>query len=100
MTPFTNSPIVLLLYRPLTNIWGSNPNLSNIIIFLCITLIQNYDVPVGVAAANGHLETVWRLLEAGANINHHNKVMIISILCAQVAIVHIELSNLSCREYI
>ena len=39
------------------------------------SLLQYGAVPLGVAAENGHTETVHRLLEAGANVNHQNKVM-------------------------
>ena len=40
------------------------------------SLLQYGSVPLGVAAGDGHTETVQRLLEAGANVNHQNKVMI------------------------
>ena len=39
------------------------------------SLLQYGAVPLEVAAQKGHTETVQRLLEAGANINHQNKVM-------------------------
>ena len=39
------------------------------------SLLQYGNVPLGAAAAKGRTETVQRLLEAGANVNHQNKVM-------------------------
>ena len=44
------------------------------------TLIQYGNVPLVMAASKGHTNTVQRLLEAGANVNHQNRVMTI-ILC-------------------
>ena len=35
---------------------------------------QYGSVPLGIAAENGHTETVQRLLELGANIDQQNKV--------------------------
>ena len=38
------------------------------------SLLQYGSVPLGAAAAKGRTETVQRLLEAGANVNHQDKV--------------------------
>ena len=35
------------------------------------------DDPLGAAAINGHIQTVMRLLEGGANINYQDKVGIV-----------------------
>ena len=37
-------------------------------------LIQHCNVPLGIAAWKGHVKTVQRLLDAGATVNHQNKV--------------------------
>ena len=38
------------------------------------TCIQDGAVPLGIAAQKGHTQTVQRLLQARANVNHQNKV--------------------------
>ena len=39
------------------------------------SLLQYGTVPLEIAAQKGHTETVQRLLKAGANVNHQDKVM-------------------------
>ena len=36
-------------------------------------------MPLGIAAEKGHIETVERLLAAGAEVDHKNKVEMIAI---------------------
>ena len=53
---------------------------SNDCPFVSHTLIQYGSVPLGIAAQEGHTKIVQRLLEAGANINHQNKVMTVNVV--------------------
>ena len=45
------------------------------------TSMQTGSIALGIAAGNGHTETVQRLLKEPININHQNKVSV-SIACA------------------
>ena len=40
-----------------------------------------YSVPLGIAAENGHTETVRELLEEGATVDYQNKVVIMFFHC-------------------
>ena len=46
------------------------------------TLIQYGSVPLGIAALNGHTETVTRLLELGADVNMRSKVGMFDLINA------------------
>ena len=47
--------------------------------YLSLNLIQYGSVPLMIAAQKGHTKIVQRLLEAGANVNHQNKVMTVNM---------------------
>ena len=46
---------------------------------------EKRSIPLGVAAQQGHLDTVKRLVEGGSNIDHQNKVRTLEpVSCDQV----------------
>ena len=52
---------------------------------------QSDDTPLGIAAKNGHIGIVRKLMNAGANIHHPNKVMIIIMKSTKVQTLGVEL---------
>ena len=56
-------------------VWGYIHGKCSLSSLVSHSLLQYGNVPLETAAQKGHTETVQRLLEAGANVNHQNKVM-------------------------
>ena len=73
--------IITACIYPSSDYGHSMKTLVHVIFFLSWSQlhIQDGDVPLGVAALKGHTQTVERLFEAGANVNHQNKVMTMTV---------------------
>ena len=69
-------------------------SLSLHFLLLLYKFMKYGSVPLGIAAQNGHTETVQRLLEAGANPNQQNKVITdchIIIICITLTQIHLSI---------
>ena len=53
--------------------------------YLCLQ--EPYSVPLGIAAQEGHTETVERLLDAGAIVNCQDKVVTNTVLCVYCPVI-------------